>query len=1768
MAIASFSSSPADSLSAEVDAGGFGAIEDLVPAELRPFVAGYLHGVDRAELASRGPVEIASAIRAHHGLAQTRLVGTANVVVRIPADDDWVGARAVVQVVTDDMPFLVDSAVLAIRRAGFDVEQLMHPVSHVDRDADGLLVNLGPAGTAAVSMGESFLHFELDAVPSVSQREVLHALLIAAFSDVRAAVADWEALRARTLELAGEVRNLTAQPLGWTVDPGEVAELLTWMEDGHFTLLGAIDHVVTGDSGSLVEVPGSALGILRAHTDGTPVDQIIVPSAAWNPLDVALITKTNSTSTIHRFGHYDIVVIKSYDHSATATPGSSGLPAFVPVGERRLVGMFTSDTYLKSPLDIPLLRTKVTTILERSGLAPTGHSGKELKSILVSHPRDELFATSVDDLERTAQGIATLAERKRVKAFLRRDSERGVWSCLVYLPRDRYNTEVRQRVQQRLEHVVGGTSSTYTTALTDSRLARILFTIPSLLSELEQSEVAGLDAALTEATRSWADQLADGLRAAPFLATTFVTTPSVSTPSVSTSTVEASTVATSSAEASSGETQTTTIAAPIENPEMAGTDFSQTSGDPGVSRIQSGLSVHSSRLLERYVEAFPAAYRAETPISQALDDVASVERTLSNNHLIARVHSNTDEDVETAQARLSLYSPDAALALADLLPVLANLGLRVIDEKASEVTVENRTVWIHDLGVSGSGIAGIDPQGDLARRLCAAIDAIWNGLVDNDGFNQLVTTAGLTHDEVAMLRLYARHARQLGLGFSLSYMETTLVEQHEIAALFAKLFAAKFDPDLALTMDERVAAIATSESSLAVLLDAIPSLDQDRILRCMASQIAASIRTNAYQIDRSALCVKIEPKRIPEAPEPRPRFEIFVSSPRVEGVHLRMGAVARGGLRWSDRQEDFRTEVLGLMKAQGVKNSVIVPAGAKGGFVVRQPPLGNDRAAIQAEGIACYQTFIRSLLDVTDNLVNGQVVSPPRVIRHDANDTYLVVAADKGTATFSDIANAISLERGFWLGDAFASGGSVGYDHKAMGITARGAWESVKRHFLRMGRNISAVGAAPFTVAGIGDMSGDVFGNGMLLSEKIQLVIAFDHRHIFIDPTPDPAVSFAERARLFALPRSSWDDYDKSLISTGGGVWPRTAKSMTLPPEALAVLGLGQLGLGALGLTANAPAPVTAGLPSSPDSSARSVRGSSNSRSSGDTSTATEASVVDATPVHMTPTEIIAAALRAPVDLLWNGGIGTYVKASTETHAQGGDRANDILRADANQLRCKIVGEGGNLGMTQRARNEFAQAGGWVNTDAIDNSAGVDTSDHEVNLKILVDRAVASGALPLADRNVLLGALTDEVAGLVLADNIAQNRVLGTGLAEAPGMVALHSRYLDALEAAGRLDRRLEALPDATELRARRVAGVGLTIPELAVLMAHTKLWITDQLLEESIGSDASFINHLHDYFPNAVVARLPAQVDEHPLRNEIIATMLANHVVNRNGSTFVFRLVDETHASVSDVVRAQLAASDLLSVDTYWNAICALDGTLADAHQNQLLLEADRAVERAARWLLRNRPLPLDHIAAGIAYRSAVVALGSVLDALSQSAGPEPLAGSDAETLSRRRALFESFGITPALARHAAHFEFVTSLLDIAELSTKSARPLDVVANIYLTLDDQLRIGEIRRRILALPRDDRWDSLARASMRDDLAAEHLTLTSAVLQTPPTGTPRDPRSTPAGSDASPTDPTTTWITTHAPAITRHLALVTETAQTTTNPLASLSVVLRQLRSLA
>ncbi len=1636
------------------------AVQDLLTGSaepLVPFVHAFLADMDSHELSSRDPGAIAAAINAQANFAASRTGQDVLVSVFRPAGTAS-NARAWLQTVTNDSPFLVDSICGAVRSVGFDVDLLMHPVLGVDRSENGAIVKLhGSPGTMptalpvrassaeapaslvtarphvpAANSYESWVQVELDRMPTDDECLALVGAVQVALADVRAAVTAWPLMQQRVHAIATEVRFSTPHLPGQQVDPDEAATFLEWLLLGHFTFLGAIDHELLNGT-ELRPVAGSALGILRDNHDGTPLTEIIAPSSDWPVEQVVLVTKTIAIAKVHRRSNYDIVIVKRF-----AASGTENQPAKV-IGERRIVGLFTSEAVLTSPLDTPLLRGKVGSILARSGLSPSSYSGKELRSILTSHPRDELFAATEDELANTVMGVLAIGERRRTRLFARFDRERSAWTCQVYLPRDQYNTDVRMRIQSHLQRAFHAASSTFATQLTDARLARLLFTLPS--EHAEMPDLAALEAEVAIASRSWSDAFAQAL------------------------------------------TETHGADAP---------------------------------LIARFRDAFPPAYTAETPIAQAIQDIVWCERALEANAVLVRVHANTSEDTTTADARLSVYSPQRAIALADLLPVLTNLGLRVIDEKADEVVVDGRSIWIHDLGVCGIGLATMEPDGPAANRLAEAVISVWTGKVDNDGFNQLVTAAELTSFQANVLRFYARHARQLGLSSTLEYVMSALLENSALARELALRFELMFDPGqgaperLNSDAGRRDAAAAKSVEFAESLAD-VPSLDHDRILRMISAQIDASVRTNAFQPGHAALAVKFETRRIPDAPEPRPEFEIFVSCPRVEGVHLRMGSVARGGLRWSDRPEDFRTEVLGLMKAQAVKNAVIVPAGAKGGFVVRSQVPPGDRAALQAEGVACYQTFIGALLDLTDNLVDGKTVAPVNVVRWDSDDPYLVVAADKGTATFSDIANQISLDRSHWLGDAFASGGSVGYDHKAMGITARGAWESVKRHFLRRGSDITAPDAPAFTVVGIGDMSGDVFGNGMILSDRIRLVAAFDHRHIFIDPDPDLGASLAERMRLFGLPRSSWEDYDPALVSAGGGVWPRTAKVIRLSARAAEVLGV---------------APMAGG----PDAV-----------------------------IELAPSAVLHAILLAPVDLLWNGGIGTYVKASTETHAQVGDKANDLIRADATELRASIIGEGGNLGVTQRGRIEFAARlrqdpvnhVGWINTDAIDNSAGVDTSDHEVNLKILLDPLVRSGRITEDGRNELLASLTDEVAGLVLADNIDQNRLLGNLLTEAPGMIDLHARYVAHLEETGRIDRALEALPSVAGFATRKASGAGLTIPELAVLVAHTKLAITEELALAKLADDPAFHDDLLGYFPKRIAQEFADAVLTHPLRHEIVATTRANQLVNRNGVSFVYRMQSETHANVADIVRAHMASTAILDIDSYWQGVSSLDGTHPDADVVQLLLEADRAVERTTRWLLRNRTLPLDVRATVETYRPTVVELSVLLDGLVARGGAP---GSDGEALLQRQTRFVAAGLPERLARQGSQLELATSLLDIVVVAEGSGVSRDLAGGVVLALDDSLLIGRLRRRILRLPRENEWDALARASLRDDLAGEHMALARSVL---------------AASDAPAAEARVeAWSSQRAEAIQRHLAMVDNTESVDGSQLAALSVALRQLRTLS
>ena len=817
-----------------------------------------------------------------------------------------------------------------------------------------------------------------------------------------------------------------------------------------------------------------------------------------------------------------------------------------------------------------------------------------------------------------------------------------------------------------------------------------------------------------------------------------------------------------------------------------------------------------------------------------------------------------------------------------MLPQLQHMGLEVVDEHPYKFTGSSSagSFWIYEFGLRPPAATA---SGGLRQIFEDALTALWNGQTEDDGFNTLVLTAGLTWREVTLLRACAKYLRQAGMRFSEDYVQRVLRSNGAITRLLIRLFESRFDPARQGGASERCEAIT---EEIRGQLDEVVSLDHDRILRSYLALIDATLRTNYYhkggpgrwvppvaggsggsspRASTVPLVLKLDPGSVPGLTSPRPKFEIFVYSPRLEAVHLRFGRVARGGLRWSDRLEDFRTEVLGLVKAQEVKNAVIVPSGAKGGFVCKRLPDPSDREAYQAEVLACYKTFIAAMLDVTDNISGDKVVPPPGVVRRDGDDPYLVVAADKGTATFSDTANEIAARYGFWLGDAFASGGSEGYDHKKMGITARGAWESVKWHFAALRLNPDT---DDFTAVGVGDMSGDVFGNGMLLSEHTRLIAAFDHRHIFIDPAPDPALSFAERARMFALPRSSWADYDRALISPGGGVWPRSVKSVPVSPQARTALGID--------------------------------------------------STVSALPVD----ELISAILAAPVDLLWNGGIGTYVKASSESHADVGDRSNDAVRIDATRLRARVVGEGGNLGFTQAARIEYSLGGGLTNTDFIDNSAGVDTSDHEVNIKILLADAIRDGAIPASGRHQLLNEMTDEVAALVLRHNYRQDMALAVARSQAPGLLHVHARYLRKLIRDKRLNAEQDILPGEREIAERRSSGGGLTNPELALLLAHTKIAAGEDVLSSSLPDDPYLRRVLDAYFPAPLRARFADRMEAHPLRREIITTSAVNEMIDTSGTTFLFRLIEETGASVPDLTRAWLVAREVFDMPAFWRQV------------------------------------------------------------------------------------------------------------------------------------------------------------------------------------------------------------------------------------------------------
>ena len=1522
----------------------------------------YYRGVGEEDLAERPPTALASAARAHLELGWRRAPGQS--LVRIfnpdPERDGFESPHTLVQIVTDDKPFLVDSVGIAFANAGLAVHLIVHPVLEVRRDGRGRLTGLGTNG-GEPHRAESWELYEIDRQTDPEAVGRLRQDIESTLADVGLAVEDWPAMRERVRSLVADLRR-EPPPLP-AEEITEARQLLEWMEERHFVFLGYRQYrLERGErEDRLVADPSSGLGILRARAAGGKAAATVLTGdirARARDRELLVLTKANSVSTVHRAEYLDYAGVKIFDARGRVT------------GEHRFLGLWTSTAYHRSPRDIPLLRRKVDQVIQYFGLDPHGHDGKAVLNVLETYPRDELFQASVEDLIRIARGIVNLYERRTVRLLARRDPYHRFYSCLVYVPRDRYNTEVRQRIEQIVLDGFAGRSVESQVQISGSSHARVHVVVRTEPPGPRKVDIAAIEARIADAALTWTDRLREVL----------------------------------------------------------------------VAREGEGAGI---ALATRYRRVFPLAYEEDVAPADALADIADLERLRAAPEA-RRLSLHRPQQQKPARMHLKVVRLGDPVPISDLLPILENFGLRVIAERPYELAwPEGGAAWIQDFELEHRDGLAID-IGRIEGRFREALTMTWSGDAENDGFNRLLMGADLTAREITVLRAYCRYLLQTGVPFSQAYMERALAANPAIAAGLVRLFEARLDPAAQPapgrgTRKERPDGRGNSAEEIAAQirasLDSVASLDEDRILRAYLGLVQATLRTNFYRRDANGeplayLALKFDPAAIPDLPLPRPKFEIFVYSPRVEGVHLRMGYVARGGIRWSDRREDFRTEVLGLMKAQNVKNTLIVPVGAKGGFVPKRLP-GGSREEVQAEVIACYRTFIRGLLDVTDNIVGGRVAPPPQVVRRDGNDAYLVVAADKGTATFSDIANSVAAEYGFWLGDAFASGGSAGYDHKKLGITARGGWECVKRHFRELGTDIQET---PFTAVGIGDMSGDVFGNGMLLSRHIRLQAAFDHRHIFVDPSPDAALSFAERQRLFDLPRSSWDDYERKCISKGGGVFPRTAKSITLSPEARALLGL-------------------------------------------------EAAT-------NTPTEILRAILRMPVDLLWNGGIGTYVKASRESNAEVGDRANDGLRINGRELRAKVVGEGGNLGFTQRGRIEYALAGGRLNTDFIDNSAGVNTSDVEVNLKILLNPIVHAGRLTVGERNKLLTSMSGEVCPLVLRNNYLQSQAISTLELQARTRLSEFQHLIRSLERSGELNRALEFLPTDDELAERRKAGGGITRPELAILLAYSKIWLNNHLLDSDVPEDPYLSTELERYFPAPVRRRFARAISRHRLRREIIATATTNSLINRMGPTFVTRAQEDTGAEPAQIARAYTAAREIFEVRTLWTRIEELDNRVPAKLQYVAAFETSRLLRHATYWLLaRRRALKVDTAVAE--FRTGVHEL--------QSRIGQVLCGSWREQFEQVRAQHIEAGLPPDLAARVASLEAHNASLDIVELAASQRIGVTEAARLYFEAGARTGLDWLRQQIDRLPVEGPWQATARTGLRDAALRLHRRLAERVL---------------------------------------------------------------------
>jgi glutamate dehydrogenase len=1546
------------------------------------------------------------------GFAGQRKAGTAKVRVYNPRIEEqgWRSSHTIVEVNTDDMPFLVDSVTADLGVLGAEVHLVVHPIINAVRNAKGKLTALHPRGKGPASvMPESFMHVEITEQP-VERHDQIRDGLEKVLADVRVAVADWKSMRARCRAL---IKELEQHPPGLpNTEIEQGIAFLKWLEDDNFTYLGYREYAFqgTGKKAFARVDEASGLGILRdmgyrvfdgLRDLGTlPRD---VQDFVHQPV-LLRITRANRRSTVHRPVHLNTVAVKSFDQNGKV------------IGERLFIGLFTSVAYSRSPHQIPMMREKVENIVERAGFAPSSHDGKALMHILETYPRDELFQITETELFETAMGILHLQERQRVALFARRDPFERFVSILVYVPRDRYDTALRLKFQEILEDTFQGTVITYNTHLAESALARLHVIITTRQGAIPDVDLQDLENKLAEASRTWFDRVQDAL-------------------------IEAR-----------GEEQ--------------------------------GI-----RCAHSFAGGFPASYQDHFNEHAAVFDIARMEQAIESGELAMNLYRPIE--AEPNELHFKIYNTGRAVSLSDILPMLEHMGLRVNSEIPFDVRPKgvDGSVWIHDFSTVIAGGGGL-ALSDVRGKFHEAFGQVWRGEMDNDGFNQLVLKAGLDAREVKVLRAYCKYLRQARIPFSQDYMEDTLAGNPRIARLLVQLFMARFDPDGGAAADTAAEKIT---AEIRELLDEVSNLDEDRIIRRFLNVIKSTLRTNFFQqgpdgepLDR--LSFKLNSQTVHELPLPRPFREIFVYSSRVEGVHLRFGMVARGGLRWSDRREDFRTEILGLVKAQQVKNAVIVPVGSKGGFVVKNPPSPEaGREAFLNEGIECYKTFIRGLLDITDNFSGGDIVSPERVRRHDGDDPYLVVAADKGTATFSDIANGVSQDYGHWLDDAFASGGSAGYDHKKMGITARGAWESVKRHFREIGKDIQN---QDFTCVGVGDMSGDVFGNGMLLSKHIKLVGAFNHLHIFVDPDPDPAKSWVERDRLFALPRSNWSDYETKLMSKGGGIFDRKAKSIKVSPRMKALFAIEES--------------------------------------------------------QVTPNELIQAMLRSPVELLWFGGIGTYVKAAAESHADAGDRNSDALRIDAREIQARVVGEGANLGMTQRSRIEYAMAGGRLNSDSIDNSAGVDCSDHEVNIKILLGDVEQAGDMTRKQRNRLLEKMTDEVAAQVLVDNYLQTQAITVTCQLGAHLLDRLARFMRTLERADLLNRAVEYLPDDEMVLDRQKQGVGLTRPEVSVLLSYAKIVLYDEILESDLPDDPYMAEDRRDYFPAPLRKTYAKQIAQHRLHREIVATVATNDIVNRVGITFIHEVREKTGMPSEEIARAYMISREIFGMRDLWRQIEALDNKVPAGLQSAMLIECGRLIERVAVWILREVGAPLDVKHEIEAFQGGVSELADNFENLISEA--------DCSFLTERSHGYTAQGAPKDLSRRIATLALLPPVCDIVRIARGADISVQEVGKTYFTVGARFGFDWLRRAAGQLPTDTAWDKLAVTAVVDDLFGHQSDLTTRVVN--------------SGGDLAATELVIdAWADARRPLVARTEQLLSELKASGAPDLAMLAVTNRQLKSM-